>query len=106
MTRLNPGTPVVRCGFCGAVAQQQLQGSLCRVCEIAELGARVSKGETKIPLSNYTWHLDRHCLVSCFDIKLRTQLHALRGGMSSRCLFTMFFCCCSQVVGIQFLPVV
>ncbi|CDJ39209.1 coatomer alpha subunit, putative [Eimeria tenella] len=41
MTRLNPGTPVVRCGFCGAVAQQQLQGSLCRVCEIAELGARV-----------------------------------------------------------------
>ncbi|CDJ56647.1 coatomer alpha subunit, putative [Eimeria maxima] len=41
LTRLNPGTPVVRCGFCGAVAQQRLQGGLCRVCEVSELGARV-----------------------------------------------------------------
>ncbi|CDI84888.1 coatomer alpha subunit, putative [Eimeria praecox] len=41
LTRLNPGTPVVRCGFCGAVAQQSLQGGLCGVCEVSELGARV-----------------------------------------------------------------
>ncbi|CDJ35265.1 coatomer alpha subunit, putative [Eimeria mitis] len=41
LTRLDPGTPVVRCGFCGAVAQQRVQGGLCRVCEVSELGARV-----------------------------------------------------------------
>ncbi|KAL8441569.1 hypothetical protein Emag_007062 [Eimeria magna] len=42
LTRLAPGTPATRCGFCGAIAQQQLQGETCKICEIAELGARVS----------------------------------------------------------------
>ncbi|KAL8448978.1 hypothetical protein Emed_003330 [Eimeria media] len=41
LTRLPPGTPATRCSFCGAIAQQQLQGETCKVCEIAELGARV-----------------------------------------------------------------
>ncbi|KAL8435288.1 hypothetical protein Efla_002543 [Eimeria flavescens] len=41
LTRLPPGTPATRCGFCGAFAQQQLQGETCKVCDIAELGARV-----------------------------------------------------------------
>ncbi|OEH76814.1 coatomer alpha [Cyclospora cayetanensis] len=39
LTRLPPGSPFIRCGFCGGIARSDLQGQLCNVCQVGELGS-------------------------------------------------------------------
>eukprot|EP00916_Digyalum_oweni_P020369 GHVL01033921.1.p1 GENE.GHVL01033921.1~~GHVL01033921.1.p1 ORF type:complete len:1097 (+),score=164.13 GHVL01033921.1:518-3808(+) len=40
LTRVNGGSPVIRCPFCNCVTKESFKGETCNTCEISELGAR------------------------------------------------------------------